>query len=176
MIRRVKRITVKAVGTQHIDLPWSGTFHAIGARLLREYAPQIGLKPSFTILDRSDAAENGKPYIAFEDGFLRSIRPGTGARPLSFILDRSGIYYDAREPCDLGHRRQTSPSCRPDLAGGEHPSPALIELRTDGFPSLPNRLRVDHADPHTAAAPSQESRRPESNHHMAHKPNPIHLL
>jgi DNA helicase II / ATP-dependent DNA helicase PcrA len=34
-----------------------GTFHATGARLLREYASQIGLKPSFTILDRSDAAD-----------------------------------------------------------------------------------------------------------------------
>src|SRR5215470_1751856 len=42
---------------QQVDLPWSGTFHAIGARLLREYATQIGLKPSFTILDRSDAAD-----------------------------------------------------------------------------------------------------------------------
>ena len=57
MIRRVKRITAKAVGTQQVDLPWSGTFHAIGARILREYATQIGLKPSFTILDRSDAAD-----------------------------------------------------------------------------------------------------------------------
>jgi ATP-dependent DNA helicase UvrD/PcrA len=57
MIRRVKRITAKALGIQQVDLPWSGTFHAIGARLLREYAPQIGLKPSFTILDRSDAAD-----------------------------------------------------------------------------------------------------------------------
>jgi len=57
MIRRVKRITVKALGTQQGDLRWSGTFHAIGARLLREYANQIGLKPSFTILDRSDAAD-----------------------------------------------------------------------------------------------------------------------
>jgi DNA helicase-2/ATP-dependent DNA helicase PcrA len=57
MIRRVKRITAKALGTQQVDLPWSGTFHAIGARLLREYAAQIGLKPSFTILDRSDAAD-----------------------------------------------------------------------------------------------------------------------
>jgi DNA helicase-2/ATP-dependent DNA helicase PcrA len=57
MIRRVKRITAKALGTQQVDLPWSGTFHAIGARLLREYATQIGLKPSFTILDRSDAAD-----------------------------------------------------------------------------------------------------------------------
>jgi len=57
MIRRVKRITATAFGSQQVDLPWSGTFHAVGARLLREYAPQIGLKPSFTILDRSDAAD-----------------------------------------------------------------------------------------------------------------------
>src|SRR5215510_2472466 len=57
MIRRVKRITATTLGSQQVDLPWSGTFHAIGARLLREYAAQIGLKPSFTILDRSDAAD-----------------------------------------------------------------------------------------------------------------------
>src|SRR5262245_48078974 len=36
---------------------WAGTFHAVGARILREYAQRIGLKPSFTILDRSDAAD-----------------------------------------------------------------------------------------------------------------------
>jgi ATP-dependent DNA helicase UvrD/PcrA len=47
MIRRVKRITATALGTQQVDLPWSGTFHAVGARLIREYATQIGLKPSF---------------------------------------------------------------------------------------------------------------------------------
>jgi DNA helicase-2/ATP-dependent DNA helicase PcrA len=57
MIRRVKRITAKALDSPQVDLPWAGTFHAVGARLLREYANQIGLKPSFTILDRSDAAD-----------------------------------------------------------------------------------------------------------------------
>jgi DNA helicase II / ATP-dependent DNA helicase PcrA len=57
MTRRVEKITAAALGTEHCDLPWSGTFHAIGARLLREYASRIGLKPSFTILDRSDAAD-----------------------------------------------------------------------------------------------------------------------
>src|ERR671936_117330 len=36
---------------------WSGTFHSIGARLLREYAGEIGLSPSFTIHDRGDAAD-----------------------------------------------------------------------------------------------------------------------
>jgi len=38
-------------------LPWSGTFHSIGARLLREYAPRIGLDDSFTIHDRGDAED-----------------------------------------------------------------------------------------------------------------------
>ena len=38
-------------------LTWAGTFHAIGARILREHAPTIGLDPAFTIHDRSDAAD-----------------------------------------------------------------------------------------------------------------------
>ncbi len=38
-------------------LPWSGTFHSVGARLLREYAPRLGLDDSFTIHDRSDSED-----------------------------------------------------------------------------------------------------------------------
>ncbi len=38
-------------------LPWAGTFHGIGARLLREYAGAIGLPEAFTILDRGDAED-----------------------------------------------------------------------------------------------------------------------
>jgi DNA helicase-2/ATP-dependent DNA helicase PcrA len=40
-----------------IALPWAGTFHAVGARLLREYARRIGLDPAFTIHDRGDAED-----------------------------------------------------------------------------------------------------------------------
>jgi DNA helicase-2/ATP-dependent DNA helicase PcrA len=36
---------------------WGGTFHAIGARLLRLHGPSIGLDPGFTILDRGDAED-----------------------------------------------------------------------------------------------------------------------
>jgi DNA helicase-2/ATP-dependent DNA helicase PcrA len=36
---------------------WSGTFHAIGARLLRSMAAQAGLDPSFTVHDREDSAD-----------------------------------------------------------------------------------------------------------------------
>jgi DNA helicase-2/ATP-dependent DNA helicase PcrA len=61
MIRRVERITSQALGqnagAMTGALTWSGTFHAIGARLLREYAHQIGLPPSFTIHDREDSAD-----------------------------------------------------------------------------------------------------------------------
>ncbi|MCZ8109231.1 MAG: ATP-dependent helicase [Burkholderiales bacterium] len=40
-----------------LRLPWAGTFHAIGARLLREHATQVGLAENFGILDRGDAAD-----------------------------------------------------------------------------------------------------------------------
>jgi DNA helicase-2/ATP-dependent DNA helicase PcrA len=38
-------------------IAWSGTFHSIANRLLREFADSIGLDPSFTVLDRADAAD-----------------------------------------------------------------------------------------------------------------------
>jgi len=39
-------------------LAWSGTFHAMGARLLREYAADVGLDAAFTIHDREDSADS----------------------------------------------------------------------------------------------------------------------
>ena len=61
MTRRVESI-VAGLGEQwarvaHSALPWAGTFHGIGARLLREYAERCGMDPAFTILDREDAAD-----------------------------------------------------------------------------------------------------------------------
>jgi len=58
MERRAERILNRAAGTNaSAGLIWSGTFHAIGARFLREYADRIGLDRSFTIHDREDAAD-----------------------------------------------------------------------------------------------------------------------
>ena len=61
MIRRVQRIATHVL-PEHARLmadalTWSGTFHAIGARLLREYSDQIGLDRDFTIHDREDSAD-----------------------------------------------------------------------------------------------------------------------
>jgi DNA helicase-2/ATP-dependent DNA helicase PcrA len=38
-------------------LSWAGTFHSVANRLLRLHAPEVGLTPEFTLLDRSDAAD-----------------------------------------------------------------------------------------------------------------------
>jgi DNA helicase-2/ATP-dependent DNA helicase PcrA len=58
MERRATRILNRASGGNgSAGLVWSGTFHAIGARFLRDYAERIGLDRSFTIHDREDAAD-----------------------------------------------------------------------------------------------------------------------
>jgi DNA helicase II / ATP-dependent DNA helicase PcrA len=61
MTRRAGRICGQVLGS-NADvmadaLTWAGTFHAIGARLLRDYAEQIGIDPAFTIHDREDSAD-----------------------------------------------------------------------------------------------------------------------
>ena len=61
MAKRVERIARKVLGPDAgimtDALGWAGTFHGIGARLLREYADQIGMNPAFTIHDREDSAD-----------------------------------------------------------------------------------------------------------------------
>ncbi|MEK1890128.1 MAG: ATP-dependent helicase [Phyllobacterium sp.] len=61
MARRVERICAQVLGANAAimtdALAWAGTFHGIGARLLRDYAEQIGLNPDFTIHDREDSAD-----------------------------------------------------------------------------------------------------------------------
>jgi DNA helicase II / ATP-dependent DNA helicase PcrA len=61
MSRRVDRIARQVNGDRAgaitDALTWAGTFHAIGVRLLRIHADQIGLDPAFTIHDRADSAD-----------------------------------------------------------------------------------------------------------------------
>ncbi len=63
MIRRSDRILARARAEKKADdklagkITWAGTFHAIANRLLRIHATDIGLDPSFTVLDRSDSED-----------------------------------------------------------------------------------------------------------------------
>lgn len=45
-------------------LPWLGTFHSIGAKILRSKAELVGLKPNFTILDTDDQLRLHKQLIS----------------------------------------------------------------------------------------------------------------
>jgi DNA helicase-2/ATP-dependent DNA helicase PcrA len=58
--RRVQRLLQKRMTSELAALAtpsYAGTFHSIGARLLREYAERIGLDPNFTIHDREDSGD-----------------------------------------------------------------------------------------------------------------------
>ena len=61
MQRRVERLVAQVLrdraGIVTDALTWAGTFHGIGARLLREHAEQIGLVPGFSIHDREDSGD-----------------------------------------------------------------------------------------------------------------------
>lgn len=61
MSRRAGRVLHQALGlrptTPPPELPWSGTFHSVGARLLREHAATLGLHEDFSVVDRADAEE-----------------------------------------------------------------------------------------------------------------------
>jgi DNA helicase-2/ATP-dependent DNA helicase PcrA len=65
MIRRTQGIVAEVLtergklGDRSVisRLVWSGTFHAIGSRILRLFAKHLGLSTNFSVMDRSDAAD-----------------------------------------------------------------------------------------------------------------------
>ncbi|HEV7660905.1 MAG TPA: UvrD-helicase domain-containing protein, partial [Allosphingosinicella sp.] len=60
---RVGRIIGDAVE----GMPWLGTFHSIGAKMLRRHAELVGLKSNFTILDTDDQLRLMKQLILAAD-------------------------------------------------------------------------------------------------------------
>ena len=94
MTKRVERIARKVIGDNAglmtDALAWAGTFHGIGARLLREYADQIGLDPAFTIHDREDSADLIN-LIRHEQGIFENRKP---------------LSHQGHLPCDLFALRQ----------------------------------------------------------------------
>jgi capsular polysaccharide export protein len=66
-------------------------------------------------LKARDAAHRYQlPYLALEDGFLRSVVPGSVEGPLSLAVDDLGVYYDAHAPSRLEAqiaREHTSAEC-----------------------------------------------------------------
>jgi DNA helicase-2/ATP-dependent DNA helicase PcrA len=64
MARRAERIVGEALAARRagrrppgVRLPWAGTFHSVGGRLLRRYAAAVGLESGFSVMDRGDSAD-----------------------------------------------------------------------------------------------------------------------
>ncbi|MDX1540240.1 MAG: hypothetical protein R3349_02440 [Geminicoccaceae bacterium] len=69
-----------------------------------------GLKPTAERARRV-AERRGLPYLALEEGFVRSLRPAAaGDPPMSLIVDPVGIYYDATRPSALENLLETGDS------------------------------------------------------------------
>jgi DNA helicase-2/ATP-dependent DNA helicase PcrA len=53
MTSRAERLT----GERSVGRVWGGTFHSVGNRLLRLHGRALGLRPDFTVMDRTDSAD-----------------------------------------------------------------------------------------------------------------------
>ena len=65
--REMKHRVGEIVGHVVEGMPWLGTFHAIGVRILRRHAELVGLKPDFTILGVDDQIRLLKQLLEAEN-------------------------------------------------------------------------------------------------------------
>ncbi len=65
--REMKLRVGQMVGEAVEGMPWLGTFHSIGVKILRRHAEMVGLKTNFTILDVDDQIRLMKQLLEAED-------------------------------------------------------------------------------------------------------------
>ncbi|WP_066650954.1 MULTISPECIES: ATP-dependent helicase [Sphingomonas] len=65
--REMRERVGRLVGDAVEGMPWLGTFHAIGAKMLRRHAELVGLQANFTILDTDDQLRVLKQLIIAAD-------------------------------------------------------------------------------------------------------------
>jgi DNA helicase II / ATP-dependent DNA helicase PcrA len=81
--REMKERVGRMVGQIVEGMPWLGTFHSIGVKIMRRHAEMVGLKSDFTILDTDDQVRLMKQLIAAE-GLDEKRWPG---RVLAQLID-----------------------------------------------------------------------------------------
>src|SRR5580700_2327881 len=65
--REMKQRIGAMVGQIVEGMPWLGTFHSIGVKILRRHAELVSLKPDFTILDTDDQIRLMRQILEAED-------------------------------------------------------------------------------------------------------------
>src|SRR5690349_12995315 len=82
--REMRERVARHIGEAVEGMPWLGTFHSIGAKMLRRHAELVGLTPRYTIIDTDDQLRLLKALIV-EAGLDEKRWP---ARQLAGLLDR----------------------------------------------------------------------------------------
>lgn len=145
--------SLKPLGAYSLGILWSARvrrilalrgWRVVDARFTSDLAGVCGwaLRPSADRA-RARAAALGAPYVALEDGFLRSFDLGLRREPpLSLLIDPVGVHYAAAAPSALEAM----------LASGAAETPALLAKAERGI-ALLRRARVSKYNiaPDTAA-------------------------
>jgi len=82
--REMKARVGELIGGVVEGMPWLGTFHAIGVKILRRHAELVDLKPSFTVLDTDDQIRLLKQLLEAENVDVKR----WPARMLAAMIDR----------------------------------------------------------------------------------------
>ncbi len=82
--REMRERVARHIGEAVEGMPWLGTFHSIGAKMLRRHAELVGLKPNYTIIDTDDQLRLLKQLIT-ENHLDEKRWP---ARQLAGLIDR----------------------------------------------------------------------------------------
>ncbi len=80
MVSRINELTGREK-----RLPWAGTFHHVAFRILKQYAPLLGYKTNFTILDSDDSRDVMKLCLK-QEGVDRKSRRFPSARVVQSIV------------------------------------------------------------------------------------------
>ncbi len=160
-LRAVRRVGVFSVGVAR--LPRLKALVGYEKLVLRPTAAQAkkldavlgwGHKPTAERA-REYARQHGVPYLALEDGFLRSV--GLGKEPpLSLIVDDEGIYYDARTSSRLERllRDDAEAFSETVLARARRCRERIVETGVSKYNHAPDRLPPDleQGDPYVVVA------------------------
>ena len=74
---------LKLTNNKSNSIPWLGTFHSISNKILRKHAEDVGLKPSFTILDTLDQLKLIKNILAAENIDIKKNPP----KLIAYLID-----------------------------------------------------------------------------------------
>src|SRR6478752_1725571 len=97
---------------------------------------------------RDYARRHGLPYLALEDGFLRSVGLSAREPTLSVIVDDRGIYYDARAPSRLEELLQSDARLEDEqlLARAQRFVQRLVESGVSKYNHAPELLPPELGD------------------------------